>query len=299
VTRIAQKRVRHGGFAPLRHETSRHWRDDCAAAQLRASIGCVAAGRRRCVRGRPVPVDGTGGCRTGVPSNTFTSAETPKAYGSCARCNVRRNVALSPNSASPTTAVISNCAARTCRHSVKASCHFGAKVTSGGMRARVRCAGVSHVSGTYNCAPKQPGPRARPQGDRDGDLAVGHLAQRPTVLSGDADRRRALFRETRAVENQHAPSLGHDRAQALPQRLGAPRRVRDEVLKRVIRARIARARPHRFHRLAAAVVEQARDVATQRSTLTLSSEAVFELLEPGQQPPQPGRRGVIEHCRAA
>jgi hypothetical protein len=79
--------------------------------------------------------------------------ETPKAYGNCARCRARRSVALSPNSASPSTAVTVMPLARTCRSNVSASCHFGCPRTPAGIRARVRCAGVSHASGRYNVAP--------------------------------------------------------------------------------------------------------------------------------------------------
>ena len=66
---------------------------------------------------------------------------------------MRRSVALSPNSASPTTAVTVNPAARTWRSSVKANCHFGANRTVAGIWARVRWRGVSHSSGRYNVAP--------------------------------------------------------------------------------------------------------------------------------------------------
>jgi hypothetical protein len=62
-------------------------------------------------------------------------------------------VALSPNSASPATAVTVKPAARTWRSSVKANCHFGANRIAAGIRARVRCRGVSHSSGRYNVAP--------------------------------------------------------------------------------------------------------------------------------------------------
>jgi hypothetical protein len=94
-------------------------------------------------------------------------------------------------------------------------------------------------------------------------------------------------------------ALGGHLAQSLPQCLGVPRRVPDEVLKRFIRAGIAQARPHRLHRLAATVVEQAGDVATQRAPLTRSAEAAFEWLQPRQQPAQPRRCGAIDHCGAA
>jgi hypothetical protein len=145
---------------------------------------------------------------------------------------------------------------------------------------------------------QEPGADARPQRHGHRHLAVRGLAERPAVLPGDPHRGRALFGETRAVENQHAAALGDDRSQPLPQHLGVPRRMRDEVLKGLIRSRIAQACPHGLHRLAAAVVEQARHVATQRPTLTLSTEAVFELLQPRQQPPQPRGRRAIEHCEA-
>jgi hypothetical protein len=88
-----------------------------------------------------------------VPTNTVSVDETPKAYGSCARCNARRSVALSPNSASPSTAVTVIPLARTCRSNVSASCHFGCPRPLAGMRARVRCVVVSHDSGRYNAAP--------------------------------------------------------------------------------------------------------------------------------------------------
>ena len=96
-------------------------------------------------------------------------------------------------------------------------------------------------------------------------------------------RGRALFGEACAVENQDAAAFGHHRAQPFPRQVGPPRRMRDEVLQRLIRARIAQPRPHRLHRFPATVVEQTRHIATQRAALTLSTEAVFELLQPCQQ----------------
>ncbi len=66
---------------------------------------------------------------------------------------MRRNVALSPNSASPTTAVTVKPAARTWRSSVNANCHLGANATAAGIFARLRCRDVSHASGRYSVAP--------------------------------------------------------------------------------------------------------------------------------------------------
>ena len=113
------------------------------------------------------------------------------------------------------------------------------------------------------------------------------------------DRRGALLRETRAVQNQHAGPVGDDLAQALPHGLGVPRRVGDEVLERLVGAGIAEPRPHRLHRFARAVAQQAPHVPTQRAALTLTTEAIFEALQPRQQPTQPRGRGVIQHRRAA
>ncbi len=146
---------------------------------------------------------------------------------------------------------------------------------------------------------QQPSADAGPQRHRHRHLAIRRLAERAAVLPGDADRRRPLFGETRAVQNQHATTFRHDRAQSPPHHVGAPRRMRDEVLKRLIAARVAQSRPHRLHRLPTTVVEQARHIPTQRAALTLTREAIFELLQPCQQPTQPHRRCAIEHRDAA
>jgi hypothetical protein len=75
--------------------------------------------------------------------------------------------------------------------------------------------------------------------------------------------------------------------------------MRDEVLERLICAGIAEARPHRFHRLATTVAQQARHISTQRAALTPPTEVVFEQLQPDQKSLQPRRRGVIQHRAAA
>src|SRR4030095_737110 len=116
----------------------------------------------------------------------------------------------------------------------------------------------------------------RPQRHSDGRLAIGDLAARPAVLPRDPDRGRALFGETRAVENQDPASLRHLHAQPFPEDLGVPRRMRDEMLKRLIGAGIAEARPHRFHRFAPTVAQQAGHIPTQRAALTLPTEVLLE-----------------------
>ena len=68
----------------------------------------------------------------------------------------------------------------------------------------------------------EPRPRAGPQRGRHRDLAIGDLAERPTVLARDADRMRALFREARAVDDQHAAALGQHLEQPPPDPVGVP-----------------------------------------------------------------------------
>ena len=134
--RAAAKRAAHGRFVPLCHVTSRHALAGCSAAKaLTATLRTPGAKSRR-VRGRPLPTSGTGAVKAGVPGKTVSVDDTPNAYGSCARCSVRRKVALSPNSASPNTAVTVIPLVRTCRSRVSASRHFSWKRTVAGMRAR-------------------------------------------------------------------------------------------------------------------------------------------------------------------
>ena len=136
---------------------------------------------------------------------------------------MRRSVALSPNSASPTTAVTVNPAARTWRSSVKANCHFGANRTRRGNPGPRPLARRQPLLGQIQRRAQQPRPRARPQRDRDRRLAIRDLAARAAVLPRDADRGRALFREsscrresgrrvrsgTRARSRFHTASASH------------------------------------------------------------------------------------------
>ena len=92
---------------------------------------------------------------------------------------------------------------------------------------------------------------------------------------------------------------GSHRPQPAPHDLGVPRRMRDEVLKRLIRRRLADAREHRRHRLARAVAQQPVDVLAQRHVLRAMTEAVLELIQPPRQPSQQRPRVPIEHCGAA
>jgi hypothetical protein len=146
---------------------------------------------------------------------------------------------------------------------------------------------------------QQPRPGPRPQRHGDGRLAIGDLAARPAVLSGDPDGGQPLFGETCPVENQHTRTFRNAFAQPFPERLGVPRRMRDEMLEGLIGAGIAQARPHGFHRLAPTVAQQAADIASQRTALTLPTEVFLEQLQPDQQSLQPRGRGAIQHRATA
>ena len=110
---------------------------------------------------------------------------------------------------------------------------------------------------------------------------------------------RARLREARFVEDQDAGPLGTYRPKPTPDRFGIPRRMRDEVLERLIRRRLADTRQHRRHRLADAVAQQAVDILPQRYVLRPVAEAVLELIQPPCQSPQQRGRVPIEHRTAA
>lgn len=61
------------------------------AHNSRAATSGASVGREG---GRAVPARAAGATSAGVPTNTVRVDETPNAYGSCARCNARRCVAL-------------------------------------------------------------------------------------------------------------------------------------------------------------------------------------------------------------
>ena len=98
VTRSARNVARHGALVPLRQQpAARHGPTARRPGRRPGSSArrVPAPGR---VRGRPCRSAGRAPARRGVPGKTFRSDDTPSAYGSLARCSVRRNVALSPNS---------------------------------------------------------------------------------------------------------------------------------------------------------------------------------------------------------
>ena len=111
-------------------------------------------------------------------------------------------------------------------------------------------------------------------------MAVGDLAQRAAVLARNGHRPAALFRKTRAVENQHAAALGDHRPQLTPHALGAPRRIGDEVLKGLIGTGIADALEHRAHRLPTTVAQQTEQIPSKGAALRDVREANLERLEP-------------------
>jgi hypothetical protein len=144
-------------------------------------------------------------------------------------------------------------------------------------------------------------PRAGAGPERCGHchLAVGDLAQGATVLAGDTDRVAPLFRKAGAVEDQHPATFGQHLQQPTPDPVGIPRRMRDEVLKRLIRHRLRDTRQHRLHRFALAVAEHALHIRAQREPLRAMTEAALERLEPAHQSLNPRGGGAIEHCDAA
>jgi len=144
-------------------------------------------------------------------------------------------------------------------------------------------------------------PRLRPGPQRrgDGDLVVADLAQRPRILAVDPHRRGALLGKARAVEHQHAFAGWNRCPQSAPHGLRTPRRRGDEVLQRLVAARVAQPLPHRLHRLATAVAQRALHVPAQAAPLGAPAEIVFEDFQPGQQTSEPRGRRVIEHCTAA
>ena len=102
---------------------------------------------------------------------------------------------------------------------------------------------------------------------------IADFAERAAILALDADRSRALFREPRVIERQHARARRHERPQVRPHPLGLPRRMRDEMLRRLVVAGIAQLPMHGLHGLPLAVIEERVQVATRRVPLRLPREA--------------------------
>ena len=205
---------------------------------------------------------------------------------------MRRSVALSPNSASPSDRghVEAGRADLPQQRERQAATSPG----SGRVRRNLRRAAAPPASAIpparYNAAPSI---QARTPVHSAAVTATWQLAtlpKRAAVLPRDGDRASALLGKTRAVENQHAAALRNHRAELSPDALGAPGRMRDEVLKRLIRARIGDALEHRAHRLAPTVAQQPEQIATKRAALRDVREADLERLEPLAQAVEPRRR---------
>ena len=146
--------------------------------------------------------------------------------------------------------------------------HFSRKRTVVGTRALSRRSGsLGPLRRQIQFAAGRPDQRRPDQRGRHAHLTIARLAQRPAVLPLDADRVRALLGKASIVERQDAAAVGNQRVQARPDRRHRPGRVGDEVLQRLVGARIAQAPMHRLHGLALAVVDEARQVATRRIAL--------------------------------
>jgi hypothetical protein len=132
---------------------------------------------------------------------------------------------------------------------------------------------------------------------RHRDLAIGHLAPRAAVLSLHADRVFALFRKTRVVERENASAHRDRRPQARPHGRRLPRRVRDEMLQRLVADRIAQPPMHGLHRLPLAVVEEGFEILTGRLALRASGEAARELVGKLAEPSQERASRWLGHAR--
>ena len=93
---------------------------------------------------------------------------------------------------------------------------------------------------------QQPRTGTGPERGSHRDLAIGDLAQRTAILPRHPDGVQPLLREARAVEDHHAAALRQDLQQAAPDAIGVPRRMRDEMLKRLIGDGLRDARQHRL-----------------------------------------------------
>ena len=114
---------------------------------------------------------------------------------------------------------------------------------------------------------QDPGAPFGPQQGRRGHLAIGDLAQGAAILPRHANGVRALFREARVVDHEHPFAHGPQLLQPTPHRLPVPRRVGDEMLKRLIVPRIVDPRQHRLHRFPGAVSQQSLQISAQRRAL--------------------------------
>ena len=295
VTRSAAKWAAHGRFVPLRHVTRRHARGRQRRGDRAHGFGPTGV-RELQARGRTARARRAAGTATGgVPRKTVSVDETPSAYGSCRRCNVRRSVALSPNSASPSTAVTSKPAARIWRSSVSAKRHFSWKRTVAGNPRALPRLGRQPLLGQIQ-APRPPSTRARPS-TAPRSPRLGNWRSCPSVPQywrATPTERRPCFGKLVPSRISTPAALGDHGAQLPPHALGAPRRVGDEVLKRLIRAGIADALEHRAHRLAPTVAQQAEQIATKRAALRDVREADLERLEPRRSTD----RATPAHCAA-
>ena len=225
----------------------------------------------------------------------------PSAYGRRRRCSVWRTVLLSPYSASATTAVsvMPGRARLPDAASGRVAISPESRPPSESAPSARRAASVVHASGRYSAAP------------------IGHARWPVQSAAVTATWQFATLPSApqycRATPTECGPDLGKlvssrirmpvrsgvTRPQPPPDHLGLPRRMRDEVLKGLIRRRLADPLEHRRHRLARAVAQQAIDILPQRHVLRAMAEAVLELIQPPRQSSQQRPRVPIEHWAAA
>ena len=178
VTRTAANRARHGGLVPLRQLTIRHARLGISAARsVTVTRGVPAATPVVDVAGpapRAARAAAGSACRE-RPSGPWTP---PTRTASRRRCNARRRVALSPNSASPTTAVSSNPRGAHLSQQRERELPLRLKTDHGrGNPAPRPLRRRQPRLGQIHGRPQQPRLGAGPQRHRHRHLAVGNLAR--------------------------------------------------------------------------------------------------------------------------
>ena len=187
-------------------------------------------------------------------------------------------------------------AASTVRTWARAIRHLSRNGTCRGIRAWARRSSATHVCGRYNSNEVNQGQFAGQQCRRHRDLAIGHLAQRAAILALLADRRGTLLRQPRVIDRQDAGPHRHHLAQPAPERARFPRRMGDEVLQALIRARVAQPPVHRLHRFAVAVVQKALEVPTGVGSVRAAPETRGELIEKRPEPRQQHARPSVGHA---
>ena len=122
----------------------------------------------------------------------------------------------------------------------------------------------------------------------DAERVIRDLALQPAVLPRDPHRVPPLLEECGGIQDQEPLPLWQHLPHPAPHAPGAPGRVGNEVMERLIRPRFGDSRQHRLHGLAGTVVHEACQIATRRIALDIPAEARGTLI---------GKRAeALQHC---